>query len=57
LISPHCVQAQGMGGAHLGLGAATGKFKKVMADPQGRQTMFMAVGITVALFLLYMWMR
>ncbi len=49
--------AQGMGGAALGLGASAGKFKRVMEDPQGRRTVYMALGVAVVLFLLYLWAR
>jgi len=46
-----------MGGAQLGLGATATKFKRVLEDPQGRKTMYGALGITLLLFLLYLWMR
>ncbi len=49
--------AQGMGSVGLGLGGTVGKFKKVMDDPQGRQTVYTSLGITAALFLLYIWWR
>ena len=49
--------AQGMGSVGLGLGGTVGKFKKVMDDPQGRRTVYTALGITMALFLLYLWWR
>jgi hypothetical protein len=47
----------GMGSVGLGLGGTVGKFKKVMDDPQGRRTVYTALGITGALFLLYIWWR
>ncbi|KAL4544559.1 hypothetical protein Ndes2526B_g00517 [Nannochloris sp. 'desiccata'] len=49
--------AMGMGSVGLGLGGAVGKFNKVMDDPQGRRTVYIAIGITAALFLLYIWWR
>jgi len=49
--------AMGMGSVGLGLGGTVGKFRKVMDDPQGRRTVYIALGITAALFLLYIWWR
>ena len=49
--------AQGFGGAQLGLGATVGKFRKVMDDPQGKRTVYIALGIALVLFLLYVWSR
>ena len=41
----------------MGLGATVGKFKKVMEDPQGRRSVYYGLGITLALFILYLWIR
>jgi hypothetical protein len=50
-------QALGMGGLQLGLGASASKFKKVMNEPRGRQTVYMAGGGALFLFLVYLWLR
>ena len=49
--------SRGIGGAQLGLGATVAKVKKVMDDAQGRKTVYMALGVTFALFILYLWAR
>ena len=50
------LQTEGMGGVRLGLGNTVVKFRKVMEDPQGRRKIIIALGISIMLFLLYLWM-
>jgi len=58
LQSHHAIldkMSQGVTGASLGLGATVGKFRRVMENPQSRKTMYIALGATVVLFILYLW--
>ena len=47
----------GMGGVSMGLGATVGKFRRVMEDPQGRKTLYIALVMALALFVLYLFWR
>ncbi|KAK9902696.1 hypothetical protein WJX75_003098 [Coccomyxa subellipsoidea] len=43
-----------MGGVQIGLGAAATRFKRVFDDPKKKRNFFLVVGITAALFFLYL---
>ncbi len=40
----------------MGIDATVGKFKRVMDNPQGRRSVYLAVGGAMLLFVLYLWL-
>lgn len=50
------VQSMSMGGVQLSLRATADKMSKVMAEPHKRRMVYVAGGVAVLLFLVYVWL-
>lgn len=46
-----------IGGAQIGIGATVKKVSKVMENPQGRRTVYIAVSIVLIMFFFFIWAR